>query len=311
MRAVAPWSRWAPGICPAKFIGPSTPVAPSRAAAAPMGVPHGAFGRHAVARPCHAGTRDYRTAGAKCVMPTQTFTLLISLCAFLVSLYSMIERRLELHRGLRFRLGQVADTLNELKVTEESTDPDDLSAINFRRELLIHQAVSLVGSRKWKRAWKLSSIEYRAIAWAASDVNDAESARRFFELALQSAETEGATAASYAYKGYADFLFSMGEVDAGRQMYKKAMEVNKPPMDSWAKIRVAETAVNWAGNEFNTLGGSEERAEELFQQAEKLAKSLPKQSEADAILQFVRTQRLSLRPSSKNKPRRRSISRAD
>ncbi len=213
----------------------------------------------------------------------QTLALAISVCALLVSLYSAYERRVEIRKAQRIRLAQIADALSELQIAADAAE-GDLSGYNMRRELLAQQAASLTGASK---KVKLSSIEARTIALACRMFGDEESARSFFETSIASASREGRTYQVYALRSYADFLFSLGEISTGRDLFRRAQEMDRVRLDGSSKVRLLQTFEFWAVAEATTRGGDSDAARHLLAQAEQLAAELPSTVEAKDALQLV------------------------
>jgi tetratricopeptide (TPR) repeat protein len=190
----------------------------------------------------------------------------VALGVSIISFYiSVRQKRREDQRTLRSQLMDILAKIVLLNLEDAklpppgmlpSGTPSNIKAFfNDQRRVLVRQAVYIIGQMKPPPG----SFEYLMIAVTYDNIDDVNSAKRYFETALQRAEDD--INRGIITRSYARFCFSQGEYDSARERYGKAVEIFSGDSDRMKENR-GETYYRWAKSEFER--GFLERADGLF-----------------------------------------------
>ena len=196
---------------------------------------------------------NVRMTPTRWMMTAEVWAVVVSIAAFVVSLYGIFEKRRDARRQLLVRLGTIIDELNKVnydhdrEVTDRASKgeqvPPGLGSIaNSRREVLGFEA-QRIGEELRDGP---SPAQWRAIATNWVRASKPRLALDIFErLVKEQAKTiEGA----YAARGLADALMQINELAKGRETYRVAVERfrNVSSIPHWD---IGETYLRWAWQE--------------------------------------------------------------
>jgi hypothetical protein len=182
-------------------------------------------------------------------MPGGSFApLLISACALAISIYGVLERRRDARRSEWLRLTGTIAELDSLFFEQAKTPdgfrPGDFAdAVNSRREVLSSHALSLLP--KFEK--QITSAELRVLGYALSRAGYPSEAERVWLRAAAAGDSEGATPALFAHRGYGYFLFSIGRPDDARTQMRLAVDC--AGSDENLLVRAVETLRFWSAEE--------------------------------------------------------------
>jgi len=204
--------------------------------------------------------------------PKDYITIGISACAFLVSLVSFIVSRrskkqedarkeYEDERNLRSLMNE---TINNIRTSRKyiaqhgQKDQMVIGQFNYQINSLARLAVYITE----RIPGLVTDIEFATLADAFNWTGDRQKARQFWENAIAASKDEYYGIVNR--RDYANFLFLSGNVGAGREQYKKALELS-PISDDTSKYTTGYTYRMWSWNE--RAAGNELTATEYYNKA--------------------------------------------
>lgn len=202
-------------------------------------------------------------------------TILLSGFAFILSLtataISLRQKKYEIERTLR---SQLTDAIGKLNTAFESIEKLRLEKFDIWGTPPLANMRSFYNGQKLFYAKQaiyvaeqipklVSDAEYNSIARAFSDLDDENTAFRYYELAIAAATTSISKATNL--RGYARLLLRNGQEELGRKRFSEALELVSDGTDSAHWFR-AETLQRWAQIEAEFC---ETTSADLFDKAEK------------------------------------------
>ena len=199
-----------------------------------------------------------------------TWNDIISLClagaAFVISLISMRQKRLETERAIRRELSEAIDKLNKIsietaKLWEDGLTPPEQNLLNIYGQ----QAVSLTRQAIYladQIPTRVSDVEYGTLASGLVNLGNMSQAEEYFRKSVEQSPDPFSKAMNK--RGYAYFLFSVGNVERGRQTFQESLETFDSPGDlNW--YAKGSTYLRWAISE--AIFTSPQAGEEKFRAA--------------------------------------------
>jgi tetratricopeptide (TPR) repeat protein len=202
---------------------------------------------------------------------TADISVIISLCAFLVSGYGIIERGNAAKRAERLQLTDtVKDMINVRRqlvelVSEGITSGNAVEILSAQLEVLSQQALKLVK----KHELEVTSTECREIAMSLEQAGFKENADDMWNLAQEYSPAEGGTQDLYASRGYAYFLFRNGHEDEARRLLREVLSLRPNENDS-DRLARAQTLSSWLVWEIETQGPETPAVANLSSQIDEL-----------------------------------------
>jgi tetratricopeptide (TPR) repeat protein len=220
-------------------------------------------------------------------------TLVISSLAFIVAVLSYLntarQRRVDNERTLRYALTEVIADLvqvdwDRVELDRENVGSKDDKVVTMRRILnnkksyLARQGDFLVQ----QMATLTTDTDFNSLARAFADMGDYAKARGYWDRCVQQSSTPIIRAMNL--RGFAAFLFRMGDFDTGRRVYRESLEVQLSDNDEMRRLR-ADTYAMWMRSE-RDYGFSEECAR-LRQSALSFAKRIGASKVREEFIEYV------------------------
>jgi tetratricopeptide (TPR) repeat protein len=208
--------------------------------------------------------------------PKDYITIGISACAFLVSLVSFIvsrrskkqEDERKEHEDERTLRSLMNDTINNIRTARieqakyaaghGQKDQLVIGQFNYQINSLARLAVYITE----RIPGLVTDIEFATLADAFNWTGDRQKARQYWENAIATSKDQYYEIVNR--RDYANFLFLSGNVGAGREQYKKALELS-PITDDTSKYMTGHTYRMWGWNE--RAAGNELTAKEYYDKA--------------------------------------------
>jgi hypothetical protein len=202
----------------------------------------------------------------------QVITIIISVAAFGVAAYGILERRLAARRSERLRLTTIVENLAKVRLeliemaSKGQTIGDVVEAVNARLEVLSQQALSLIVQ---EHSLTITSTECREVAVGLEQAGYIEDAEFIWDMALERAAKEGDTQVLFASRGYAFFLFRTQREGEARKVLEEALAKHSTNTESSGLVH-AYTLKIWIVYEIQTEGPEAKLVPQLTQQLAKL-----------------------------------------
>jgi len=150
-----------------------------------------------------------RWLGGPFMDTAQIISIIISVAAFMVAAYGIVERRVAATRTERIRLTTIVENMVQIRKElielsqQGQTSGNIIEAISARLEILAQQAIFLVQ----RHSLTITSTECREIAIGLEQAGYLEDADFMWDMAHERAKKEGDTQELYASRGHAYYLF--------------------------------------------------------------------------------------------------------
>ena len=209
--------------------------------------------------------------GLDAVSTAQIVSIIISIAAFLVAAYGIIERRMTATRSERIRLTTIVENLTQVRrsltelAQQGQTSGGMVEVVNTRLEVLSQQALSLVQ----QHSLTVTSTECREIAFDLELTGYKEDADFMWGLAQERAKKEGDIQELYASRGYAYFLFRSDRATEARVILQEALSSYPNETDAQRLVKV-ETLKSWEIWEIEVEGSGAQMVTSLNEQLEEL-----------------------------------------
>jgi hypothetical protein len=176
----------------------------------------------------------------------------ISLLAFAVATYGLVDRHRESRRATRRQIADLIDDLNEIQVLHSEPQEDYVRrtqagwyrALNQRRETLVGMVEALLPFV----SEGITSREFAALAQASSHVRDIPKATKFWKEAVRVAPHKSASR-MFSLRGQALFSFDvLNDPVDGRKLFEQARDQIPDGTDSERDIRL-DTYSMWLAAE--------------------------------------------------------------
>ena len=228
-------------------------------------------------------TKDYIS------LSLSSLAFVLSLSATAISLH---QKKYETERTLRSQLTDAIGKLNAAfeaveKLRSENTDDWNTSRIvNFRSfyngQKLFYARQALYVAEQIPNL--VTDVEYNSIARTFGDLDDDDSASKYYELAI--AATNSPIFKASNLRGYGRLLIRMGKLEQGRKRFSEALAAVSGESDSAHWFR-AETLGRWAQIELDIqsadFNGLFTRAKAEYE----LIKFPPRKAEGLANLELI------------------------
>jgi hypothetical protein len=239
-------------------------------------------------------------------MNTALISTIISVAAFAVAAYGILERRKAASRAERIGLTTIIDELAQTRyqltdvASKGTTKCDLIEALNTRIELLSQQAKSLIQ----EHALTITSTECREVAYCLKLAGYVEDSDDVWQVARDTARPEGRTQEFFANSGYAYFLFDTERADEAREILQVALSHHPTNTDS-ERISHASTPNAWVGWEIRTQGPEAPIVAELSQQIDELisACSTPAGKQMVSLFAFKAIKGVDINPGAGRQPK--------
>ena len=208
--------------------------------------------------------------------PKDFITIAISACAFLVSLVSFIVSRRskkqederkehEDERALRLLMNDTVSNIRTARIEQAKyftehglTAGAVFGLFNYQINSLVRLAVYITE----RIPALVTDIEFSTLADAFAWTGDRQKAHQYWEAAITASKDEYYETVNR--RDFANFLFASGNVGAGREQYKKALDLS-PISDDTSKYMTGYTYRMWGWNE--RAAGNELSAKDYFDKA--------------------------------------------
>jgi len=220
-------------------------------------------------------------------------TVTISSLAFVVAALSywntLRQRRVDNQRTLRLALTDVIADLvqvdwdrSELDRTNEGSKDDRV--VDMRR--ILNSKRSYLARHGDFLAEQMSDLvtdaDFNNLARAFAAIGDYDKARAYWQRCVAHSSTS--LIRSMNLRGYARFLFLLGDIDVGRKAYRESLEAQMPDNDETRRIR-ADTYAMWMKAERDF--GFPEEAARLFDSAIASAKRIGTAKTREEMLGYI------------------------
>ena len=219
----------------------------------------------------------------------QIITIIISVGAFGVAAYGILERRLAARRSERIRLTTIVENMTQVRRElielgeQGKTSENIIEVLNSRLEVLAQQAVSLVQ----QHSLTITSTECREIAIGLEQTGYREDAEFMWGLAKERAKKEGDTQELYASRGYAYFLLRTQREEEARRVLEDAL--SRYTIDSEPRrLAHVETVVAWTTWEAGNLGSGSKVVADLNRRVDELGRGFSTSRGRDMFQRAIR-----------------------
>lgn len=184
-------------------------------------------------------------------------SIAISVAALSISIFSFAstirQRRIDNERTLRNSLTDVIAEITQIdlersKLDRENPGMKDDSVVAMRRILNTKKNyLARHGdfiSQQMNRL--VTDIDFNVLAKAFADIGDHEKAASFWRRCIERSQAN--VIRKKNLRGYAMFLFRIGEFDMGRRLFMDALEISLPDNDEMRRMK-ADTYAIWMRSE--------------------------------------------------------------
>jgi tetratricopeptide (TPR) repeat protein len=190
-------------------------------------------------------------------MPTdinaQLASAIIACAALIVSVFNFrwtmkqkksesVTSKRKLLTDLIYELLNVSTAFEQVRSNEANGQPQAIGVrrlLNSRRRFLVNYAEQVAAEIESQ----VSDIEYQTIAIAWDSAGNREKAKIYWEKCVEASPSSAMRV--YNLRGYARFLFGIGQIAQGRDIYNKATLVEHANLEAY-RFDGIETLLMWA-----------------------------------------------------------------
>jgi tetratricopeptide (TPR) repeat protein len=201
----------------------------------------------------------------------------VSVLAFLVSIYGVWEKRRDQRHQQFTRLSTLVDELNKVAYEQDRTSEDFIAkkrdvpaslnlVSNNRREVLCFEATDLIR----ELGQDVAPSQLRLVGHGWSRAGHPDLGEPLFRRVIDRDKTDIET--MFSWRALANQLMQLGREGEGREAYRQAIAL-VDQVSSYPDFEKGDTYIRWANDEASL--GQLERARELLGEAEKFEPRIP------------------------------------